>query len=570
MHREREDDTEPSSVLEESETVDPTPPQLEPAEVLIVDDEPANLHALEAALEGMSTRIVGVTSGEDALREVLRRNIALILLDVKLPTTDGFEVATAIRSRARSRHIPIIFLTAYSQDEADIRRGYHLGAVDYLFKPVVPEVLRAKVQAFVDLRNRTAQVQAQAIQLRELERIAAERRLQEAKRAWEADALRRQMEEQRRINAKLAEDDRRKDEFLAILAHELRNPLSPIVTGLELVRSAAGGTPLVERACTSMSRQVSHLVRLVDDLLDVSRISRGKVELQKAPTDLRSCITQALETCTPAAKEASHTVTMTLPETPLVADVDPVRVTQLVNNLLSNAVRYTDRGGKIEIEAAREGHEVVLRVRDTGRGISEQMLGRIFDMFVQERNEGKGLGLGLTLVDQVVSMHGGTVEARSKGPGQGSEFEVRLPCTDLPPVEADPDDFGAEPDVPLRILVVDDETDIASTTQALLESWGHQVHVAHCGEDGIELAQSLGPDVVLLDIGLPDMDGYAVASAIRQHSAAGTPYLVAVTGFGQRRDRERAREAGFDAHIVKPATPDRLRRKLRECAAVSP
>jgi len=540
-------------------------PEIEPANVLVVDDEPANLQAVEAALDGIPAEIISVTSGREALRVLLQHNVALILLDVQLPTLDGFETAQLIRERPRTRHVPIIFLTAYSHNEGDIRKGYELGAVDYLFKPFVPEVLRAKVQAFIDLRNRTAEVRAQAQQLQELERQASERRLRAARQQWEATTLRREMEEQRRINAQLEEADQRKDEFIAVLAHELRNPLAPLVTGLRLIRLDERCTDSIARACEIMNRQVQHLTRLVDDLLDVSRITRGKVELKLAQLDLRTAIEQAVEACTPAADAAKHTLEVSLPDQPLYSYADPARVTQMISNLLSNAVRYTKKGGKLSVEARVDGSEAVILVRDNGQGIAPDMLDRVFEMFVQERIGGSGLGLGLTLVDQVASLHGGRVSARSEGPGQGSEFEVRLPL--LPPDQQT--DLPSEPSrghvaastrqqQALRIVLVEDQEAIAETTQALLEAWGHQVHVANTGRAGIELVASVRPDIALLDIDLPDIDGYQVARGIHERLGEQRPVLVAHTGFGQARDRQRAREGGFDDLMVKPVRPERL------------
>jgi CheY-like chemotaxis protein len=249
---------------------------------------------------------------------------------------------------------------------------------------------------------------------------------------------------------------------------------------------------------------------------------------------------------------------------PLVCDADRVRVTQIVNNLLTNAVRYTDAGGAIEVEAALDGPDAVILVRDNGKGIPEAMLERIFDTFVQEQIGDAGLGLGLTLVKEVVTMHGGCVQARSEGKGHGAEFEVRLPRLPGHTIAADLDALRS-PELaaaPLRVLIVEDQRDIGATTQALLEAWGHQVHVAHDGREGIALATSLRPDIVLLDIGLPDIDGYGVAERIRDELGAARPRLVAVTGFGQVRDRARAQEAGFDEHLVKPAQPDALRDAL--------
>lgn len=547
-------------------------------DVLVVDDEPANLQAVEAALDGLAVRITTAQRGHEALRAVLRHNVALILLDIRLPDLSGFEVAAAVRERAASRHIPIIFLTAHLQDEADVRRGYDLGAVDYLLKPFSAPVLRAKVQVFVELRRRNAMIQAQARRLRELQRAAARRELEQARRAWEAEALRRQMSEQARINAQLAAEDRRKDEFLAVLAHELRNPLAPIVAGLDLLRMGIDDRAQVDKICDAMTRQSRHVVRLVDDLLDVSRISQGKVALKRAQIDIRECIEHAVETCEQEASAQAQSLECHLPDRPLWADVDPDRIVQVASNLVGNAIRYTPREGHIVVEGLLDEDEVVIRVTDDGRGIAPDMLDRVFDRFVQARNEGTGLGLGLTLVKQVVELHGGRVCARSEGLDQGSVFEARLQraasdetATSSGEVVSTP--ANGEPAEPIgggerfRILLVEDDVDVALTTSTLLQEWGHEVVVARTGRDGVSQAQQIAPRLVLLDIGLPDMTGYDVAREIRSALGERTPRMVAVTGFGQQRDRERALEAGFDDHVTKPTTAETLRSALRDVSA---
>ena len=536
------------------------------ASVLVVDDDPRNLQAVEAALEDLDVDLTMVTSADEALREVLRHEHALAVLDVRLPASGGFEVAEMIRARASTRHIPIIFLTAYGA-EGDIRRAYELGAADYLAKPFAPEVLRAKVQVFVELRNRTVEVVEQARRLRVLEGQAAERRLEQAMREWETVGLRKEIERERRLNARLEEADRRKDEFLAVLAHELRNPLSPLVMGLELMRNDVQGVPRAEKTCAAMSRQVGHLVRLVDDLLDVSRISMGKIEMRREPIDLRGCIEDAIETCAPALAQAGHRLEVDLGDVELVSHADRARVTQIATNLLTNAIRYTPPGGEIHVSACLEAADVVLRVRDNGIGIEPEMRDRIFETFVQAHVGAGGLGLGLTLVKQVVSLHGGEVIARSEGRGLGSEFEVRLPRLDAKPevaTETRPA-LEAVPD-PLRVLIVDDNEDLREIEREMLSSWGHDVHVAHDGTQAIEAATTWKPDAILLDIGLPDLDGYTVAERIRAQMGADCPLLVALTGFGRKEDRDRAHRAGFDAHLVKPPLPEDLRDVLARAA----
>ncbi|HEV8631337.1 MAG TPA: response regulator [Thermoanaerobaculia bacterium] len=528
-----------------------------PPDILVVDDDPGNLAAIEAALENLGHSLVKARSGAEALRHLLDQDFALILLDVNMPGMDGFETARVIRERPRSRHVPIIFVTAYTREDTDILRGYSLGAVDFLFKPIVPEVLRAKASVFVELQNRTAQVQRQAEMLRELERRELERRLQEERQLWESKALR--------------EESDRKDEFLAVLAHELRNPLSPLVTGLELIRCYGIEHEGLERVRESMERQVRHLIRLVDDLLDVSRISRGKITLRLEPLELGLVLHQAVESAQPLLGERGHQLVVESCPDQMMLYGDQVRLTQVVANLLHNAARYTEPGGRIEVSCGRDGKHAVLRIADNGRGIAPHMLDRIFDMFVQERDGGGGLGLGLTLVHRLVQLHGGMVRAYSEGVGRGSEFIVRLPLMDeqtariKAPAALLPEEVPVEPAPgrPLRIVVVEDQDDVREALKALLEGWGHRVEAAPDGERGVEQILAGRPDVALVDIAMPGLDGYSVARRVRAELAGESPRLVALTGFGREEDRERARRAGFDSHLTKPAGPQELRRVLR-------
>jgi signal transduction histidine kinase len=524
-----------------------------PANILVVDDDPGNLAAIEVALGSLGLRLVKARSGAEALRFLLEQDFALILLDVAMPGMDGFETAQIIRARERTRYVPIIFVTAFNRDDADILTGYSLGAVDFLFKPIVAEVLRAKASVFVELQQRNAEVRRQAEMLREMERRELERRLEEERQAWEAAALR--------------EESRRKDEFLAVLAHELRNPLSPMVTGLELIKCYDLKHDGVERVRASMERQVHHLIRLVDDLLDVSRISRGKITLRREPLDLGPVIAQAVESTGPVLEERKHELSVEHCPEPLPVMGDPVRLTQVVANLLNNAARYTERGGKLRLSCGVDGNDALIRVADNGRGIPSDMLERIFDMFVQEKEGGGGgLGLGLTLVKSLVELHGGKVRAFSDGPGRGAEFVVRLPlaAVDLAALSpAEEDDEEDDAGGPLRVVVVEDQTDVREAMRALLAGWGHRVEEAPDGDTGIRRILDLRPDVALIDIAMPGIDGYAVARHIRARLGDASPRLVALTGFGRQEDRERALHAGFDFHLTKPAVPKDLRRALR-------
>jgi CheY-like chemotaxis protein len=529
-----------------------------PPDILVVDDDAGNLAAIEAALGDLGRNLVKAGSGAEALRHLLAQDFALILLDVNMPNMDGFETARIIRERPRSRHVPIIFVTAYNRDDTEIiLRGYSLGAVDFLFKPIVPEVLRAKAAVFVELENRAAEVRRQAEMLRAMERRELERRLDEERQLWEAQALR--------------EENQRKDEFLAVLAHELRNPLSPLVTGLELIKAYGIEHEGLQRVRKSMERQVRHLIRLVDDLLDVSRISRGKINLRLEAIELGRVLHQALESAEPLVSERQHELVVEHCDEDLVLYADQVRLTQVVANLLHNAARYTEPGGRIEVSCGRDAGHAVLRVADNGRGIAPQMLDRIFDIFVQEREGGGGLGLGLTLVHRLVQLHGGAVRAYSEGIDRGSEFIVRLPLMEARVAAAAPaagpeqaeENGDAHARRPLRIVVVDDQDDVRESMQALLEGWGHRVQSAADGKSAIELIVSTRPEVAIIDIGMPGLDGYAVARRVRAELAGQSPRLVALTGYGREEDREKARRAGFDSHLTKPASPKDLRRALR-------
>jgi PAS domain S-box-containing protein len=895
----------------------PSEPQ---ANILLVDDRPANLVVLRAILDDLGHNLVDAASGPEALRLLEVQDFAMVLLDVRLPGMDGFETAQYMRSRERTRHTPIIFLTAYDDNRLSVEEAYALGAVDYLTKPLVPVILRAKVAGFVELFQKTEQVKQQAEQLRQLERQEFERALAEKNARYRAltehssdavtlvradgtvlynspsservlgyrpeefvgctafelvhpedrdrarsrlvelvqkpgtpmivemrirhkdgswrwvecvgtnllaepaveaivinfrditerqqatEALRqserrfaqfmehlpglawikdpdgrylyvndaaakafarprtdlygktdeelfppevaaqfrendqrgladsagvqvvetllgedgilhhsivnkfpipgtegdsvlvggmavditdrlraenelRRSEEQfhtladsipqlawmtrpdgyifwynrrwydytgttpaqvdgwgwealhdpaelprvlRNWRAALAsgepwedifplrrhdgamrwhlsravplrdsegrvlrwfgtntditerlqmeealkEADRRKDEFLAMLAHELRNPLAPIRNAVHVLRLLGSGDLNVRRANDMIERQVQHLARLVDDLLDVSRITRGKITLHPVAVGLAMIIARATETVHPLITHRRHELTVTLPKASVWVEADVTRLAQVVANLLSNAAKYTAEGGHIWLTVEQEGSQAVVRVRDNGMGISADLLPHVFELFTQgdhslARSEG-GLGIGLTLVQRLVEMHGGSVEAHSAGPRQGSEFVVRLPAVQGPPEllveDGGPECYQRPLTLRRRVLVVDDNLDAAESLASLLRVGGHEVRTVHDGPTALQMAETFRPEVVLLDIGLPRMDGYEVARRLRQQTAAHKVLLVAVTGYGQEEDRQRAEEAGFDAHLVKPADPEIMNR----------
>jgi signal transduction histidine kinase/DNA-binding response OmpR family regulator len=687
--------------------------------ILVVDDLPDKLLALKAVLEELDQNVITAWCGEEALRRVLEQDFAVILLDVNMPGMDGFETATLIRRRKKSAHTPIIFITAFT-DEIHTARGYSLGAVDYIYSPVVPEILRTKVKVFVELFRMTQQVQRQADERVALARAqAAQAAAEEATRrstflaeaskvlsssldpettlrgllrlavpflgdlgvvtltddrgrwrhtelAWlgpghetcarilvgdEAhrvpleDLLQRVLAagqpalipdlnekaapthsspqkeagsldpsftltsavvvpllarrkplgalalaagpsgrrygpaelslvedlagraaiamDNARLYQNVQEADRRKNEFLAMLAHELRNPLAPIRNAVEILRLYAPNHSELNKIRDMLQRQVQQLVRLVDDLLDISRITRGKIRLQTEPVDAVEVAARAVETCRPLLDARRHELTVSLPPEPLPVQADPVRLAQVLGNLLNNAAKYTKEGGHIWLTAERQAGEVVLRVRDTGIGIPAEILGSVFDLFTQadrslDRSDG-GLGIGLTLVRRLVEMHGGSVQVFSAGPNQGSEFVVRLPALTGPlPVSANGVSHHPGKHPSHRVLVVDDNVDVADSLVLVLRGAGHEVQVAHDGSAALATAETFGPEVVLLDIGLPEMNGYEVARRLRERLAGKNMLLVALTGYGQKEDQRRSHEAGFDQHLVKPVDPEGL------------
>jgi PAS domain S-box-containing protein len=361
--------------------------------------------------------------------------------------------------------------------------------------------------------------------------------------------------------AALREADRRKDEFLALLSHELRNPLAPILTAAELMKLRGDVATPLERGV--ILRQAHHLVRLVDDLLDVSRLARGKVTLARKSLELASVVAKAVEATATLLEQARHRLHLSVPSEGLPIEGDEVRLTQVVSNLLTNAARYTPPGGRVEVNAAREGDEVVLRVRDNGKGIEPALLPSLFDMFVQgprgpDRAEG-GLGLGLSLVRMLTELHGGAASVTSDGPGLGSEFTVRLPAStrvvDVPlAVRSGPLRARARQ----RVLVVDDNRDGAAMIGELLEAAGHEVRVANDASQALSLVDTFTPQVAILDVGLPVMDGYALGGELRVRLGGAAPFLIALTGYGQEQDRRRSQEAGFALHLVKPVDAETL------------
>ncbi len=527
-------------------------------DILVVDDNETNLIAIEAALASLGRTLVLARSGVEALARLLEQDFALIILDVAMPGMDGFETARLVRSRERNRATPIIFITGMTWQDEQIMRGYELGAFDFLIKPIRAEVLRAKATVFIQLQERTMQLAEKAQELRVEQARAHERELTMQRKRFEAEVLERQMQQ-------MAEADLRKDEFLAILAHELRNPLQPLQTAVELLEHEPYA-PVPARTRTIIQRQVHHIGRLVDDLLDVARFQTGKLELRRELITLDRVVDEAVQATRSAASARGHKIVLEGPANQPAVVGDPLRLIQIVSNLMSNAIKYTAPGGTIELNWGQDG-DAFVRVTDTGRGIDPVLLPTIFEMFVQDRTTGDGsggLGLGLGLAKRLVELHQGTIRASSPGLGQGSTFEIRLPTAEVEEAaSAKRTTRPIEPlSRPLRAVVVDDAEDLRELVVDLLRMKGHEVTSAQDGPSAVRLIREELPDVALIDIGLPEMDGYEVARTIRRELPGHHMRLIAMTGYGQASDRATAFQAGFDAHIVKPASADKIVRAL--------
>jgi two-component system CheB/CheR fusion protein len=645
----------------------PSSSVVRPVNILLVDDQPGKLLSYEAMLDGLGENLIRANSSDEALQQLLKTDVAVVLMDVCMPEVDGFELASMIRRHPRFQKTAIIHVSAVNLSDFDRLKGYDSGAVDYVSVPVVPEVLRAKVRVFADLyrkteelerfnldlgrqvTERTEELEKAATRLRQTEerfrllaetipsivwtagpdgtityanqrwfdycgvaaeanekvwptlvlhpddrerREAAWREALEAGREFEIEVRKRRYDgvyrwfltravphrnaagevvdwfgvttdihDQKVMGEQLREADRRKDEFLATLAHELRNPLASITGSLGVLRHPDRSELQARWGHEVIDRQAKHLTRLIDDLLDVNRITRDKLELRWERVDLADVVRAAVEERHTLGNEGRE-LTITLPKEPIHLEVDGTRLAQVLLNLLTNAVKYTKPGGHIRLTAEHEGGMVVVRVADDGIGIAPEALTRLFDMFFQadrslERTQG-GLGVGLTLARRLVELHGGTIEARSEGLGRGSEFVIRLPGLEAGhPVKSASTATAAAsiPFVPRRVLIADDNRDAAESLAALLRLAGHQVVTAIDGVAAIEAAPEFLPEVALLDIGMPRLNGYEVARRIRQEPWGREMLLVALTGWAKEEDQRRTKEAGFDIHLVKPADP---------------
>jgi len=656
----------------------------EKVNILVVDDLPEKHVVFRTILDELGQNIVSARSGQEALKFILEMEFAVILLDVNMPDIDGLETASLIRQYKKSAQTPIVFITAYV-DELQARRGYALGAVDYIPSPVVPEVLRSKVRVFVELFRMNRQLREQAAQREALARSEAARAAAEdaiqradflaaasntlsrslhmddtigailalcvpmlADRAilgipdeeggvrrlemhpaprhddgevftpelreaadqvirtrqfnlWQKDgrvaaicplmagdelrgalallgpasqfdspriALMREFAsrasiamENARLYSAVQEADRRKNEFLAMLAHELRNPLAPIRNAVHILASAEELPPKLAWARDVIGRQADHMARLIDDLLDVSRIVQGKVAVKPEKLHLSTLIERSVEASSPRLGAREQVLDVVLPKEAIELEGDSVRLSQVLSNLINNACKFSPPRSRIRLEASFRDGELQISVKDQGAGIAPEFLPHMFELFAQadqslDRSQG-GLGIGLTLVKHLVELHGGRAWAASEGLGKGAEVVIALPAqVGSQPAEPLPSVSHKAASVPAdasRVLVVDDLQASAETLLTLLEMEGFQVRMAHDGQEALSVAREFRPNVVLLDIGLPGMNGFEVAHGLRNQPESRDALLIALTGYGEAESRTRSTQAGFDFHMVKPA-----------------
>jgi PAS domain S-box-containing protein len=626
------------------------------ASILLVDDERANLLALEVVLEPLGQELVRAYSGREALKALTERDFAVVLLDVRMGGLNGIETARIIRNNPWSAHTPIIFLTAYEANHDSIQQAYELHAVDYLVKPLIPAVVRSKVAVFVDLYQKTERLRRSE----EHQRLRAERAVHEGeeqfrqladfiphlawiarhdgyvfwfnhrwyeytgttlnavqgwgwksvydikhlprimtkfKRAlqtsepWEDTVpLKRQDGVMRwhlsRVlpirndegevvrwfgtHTDITEEREaicRKDLFLAALADELAKPLAPLTTGLHVLR---GSSPVLtgESVHGMMDRQLQRLSRVIRNLLDVSQISQGTIRLKRERFDLARLVRSVVEGYQPLIEQARLTLEKEIPETPLWISGDSIRLTQVISNLLLNAINFSIPGGRvtIRVNTDQDQHSAVVAVEDEGIGIEPDKLPGLFEAFQRMDRNGNptraGLGLGLALVRGIVKLHGGDVTASSAGPGRGAKFTVNLTLLEEPAALVQAPLPIPKTERRSRVLIIEDNRDAADSLRQLLSMLGHVVRVAYNGRDGLDVAREWAPEVIVCDIGLPELDGYQVARELRRDPLTAQSRLLALTGYGQEEDQRRSKEAGFDVHLVKPADPDQLQELL--------
>jgi signal transduction histidine kinase len=537
-----------------------------PIQILIVDDEPKNLVVLETVLDDPDYRLVRAHSADEALLALVAQEFALLILDIRMPGMTGFELAEVIKKRKKTSQVPIIFLTAYYSEDQHVLEGYGSGAVDYLHKPVNPQILRSKVAVFAELHRKSRDVaSANAALLAEVkERRSAEEQLRQLNETLE-QRVNERTEELRQAN-------RMKDEFLAMLGHELRNPLAAIINAVQVMHASSADPARIAKSVSLVDRQTRNLRRIVDDLLDVARVTRGKIELRKEPADISLIVSQAVDVVRPMLSRSDQIAIACESSSSLRVDADRTRLEQSIVNLLLNAIKFTAANRHIQITIGREGADAVISIADNGVGIAPDMLSRIFDLFTQadrslDRSQG-GLGIGLFICKRLIELHGGTINASSEGAGRGSAFKIRLPLLHDLALELPAEEPVKVTGVPKggaakRVLVVDDNVDSATTLSWLLAEHGYTVEIAHDGPAGMKAAHDFKPDIFLLDIGLPGIDGYELARRLRKDGFE-SALLIAISGYAHEADVERSRAAGFNRHFAKPVDFDVLVRSLEQ------
>lgn len=487
--------------------------------VMNVDDNEGARYVKTRILTRAGFKVLECENGEDALRLAKEKNPSLILLDVKLPDINGMEVCRILKTDPLTQHVLILQTSASFLGTADKIRALDGGADNYLMEPIDPDELIANVNALLRLG---------------------------------------------RVERELRDVDRRKDEFIATLAHELRNPLGPIRNSVEIWKSLEPEiSPELSKVRDIISRQTNHLAHLVDDLLDVSRVSSGKISLRWEPVSLKDFVESAIETALPVIEKRQHALTIDLPEEDFWILGDRVRLAQIVSNLLLNAAKFTNLKGQITIDGKIENNHLYLQIIDNGIGISPEEMSQIFELFSQSKRipeqVSEGLGIGLALVKALLTLHHGEVIVSSLGENCGSTFEIKLPLTTSPQNTTNLTKSSAKEIIQKHVLVVDDNEDAASTLATLLELGGHVVTTALSGKQAIEQASTFNPDIIFLDIGLPDMTGYDVVRLIKATANGKKATCIALTGYGQDHDKKNATEAGFDYHFVKPLNLNQLR-----------
>ena len=554
-----------------------------PVNILVVDDRDENLIAVEAVLSDPGYRLVRARSGREALREVLDQDFALILLDVVMPGVDGYETATLIRERPRSRQTPIIFLTANDWGSQHVFRGYTVGAVDYLVKPVPADVLRSKVAVFVELFNRQ---EALRVAQEELEQRVAERtreladtnivlsaEIEERARIEKerVEILRR--EQAARVEAERA--NRIKDEFLATLSHELRTPLNAIMGWAHVLGQSSHDRDTVLRAASVIRQNASSQAQLIDDILDVSRIVGGKLVLNTSLVDVHAVVDDAIDALIPAANAKSIQVTRNLDRAiQVVGDRD--RLQQIVWNLVSNALKFTPKNGHVDVSLAGHDGDVQIQIKDSGIGISAEFLPYVFDRFRQADSSmsrrHSGLGLGMAIVRHLVELHGGEVSVESAGENQGTTFTIQLtkhsgpvPAMPAVPVRAAAELVEAELEHldGVHILIVEDDTDSRNVLAVLLQRLGALVEAVASAKEAFERVSHRRPDVLVSDIGMPDEDGYSLIRRVRQMGSTPKLPAIALTAYARQQDADAAIASGYDRHLPKPVAPADLIRAIK-------